>query len=71
VTHAQEDQGIESNVAKGWFRIYRPPKGSHSRWYHERLKGEPVTLAGNDGDDARRYQEKMVERAIEEVMRPK
>jgi len=47
--------------------VYRPAKGSHSRWYHERLKGEPLTLAGNDGHDAQRYQEKMVERAIEEV----
>ena len=45
----------------------RPAKGSHTRWYHERLQREPLTLAGNDGHDAERYQERMVEAAIREV----
>jgi predicted RNA binding protein YcfA (HicA-like mRNA interferase family) len=35
---------------------YRPGKGSHPVWEHPRRSGRPVTLAGNDGDDAKPYQ---------------
>jgi predicted RNA binding protein YcfA (HicA-like mRNA interferase family) len=43
-------------------------KGSHRKFTHEKFAGA-VTVSGQDGDDAKRYQEKQVERAIEEVER--
>ena len=48
---------------------FLPGKGSHTKWYHQKLQREPVVLAGADGHDAKRYMEKMVEEAIEEVTR--
>ncbi len=41
-------------------------KGSHRKYTHPKFRGV-VTLSGKDGDDAKRYQEKQVGRAIEEV----
>lgn len=41
-------------------------KGSHRKFTHERYPGA-VTLSGRDGDDAKKYQEKHVQRAIEAV----
>lgn len=41
-------------------------KGSHRKLVHVRFRGA-VTLSGQNGDDARPYQEKQVRRAIEEV----
>jgi predicted RNA binding protein YcfA (HicA-like mRNA interferase family) len=41
--------------------IQRPAKGSHTRWYHPLLPAERVTISGNDGDDARRYQDEEVQ----------
>ena len=43
-------------------------RGSHRKFTHENYPGA-VTLSGRDGDDAKKYQEKQVERAIEEVER--
>lgn len=37
----------------------RPGKGSHTVWEHP-LAPETLTLSGNDGDDAKPYQEKDV-----------
>ncbi len=42
----------------------RGGKGSHRNFLHP--KGIRVTLSGNPGDDARRYQEKEVEQRITE-----
>lgn len=42
----------------------RGGKGSHRNFLHP--KGLRVTLSGNPGDDARRYQEKEVEQKIKE-----
>ncbi len=42
----------------------RGGKGSHRNFQHP--KGIRVTLSGNPGDDARRYQEKEVEQRIQE-----
>jgi predicted RNA binding protein YcfA (HicA-like mRNA interferase family) len=47
----------------------RSGKGSHSIWFHARLQ-ESLTLSGNDGDDAKPYQEKMVARALKIVEAP-
>ena len=46
----------------------RPGKGSHTNWTHPNYTGR-VTIAGKDGSDAKRYLEKEVTRAIEEVKR--
>ncbi|MGL4514047.1 MAG: type II toxin-antitoxin system HicA family toxin [Lacipirellulaceae bacterium] len=43
-------------------------KGSHRKLTHPSYGGA-VTLSGNEGDDAKRYQEKQVRQAIEEVSR--
>lgn len=39
---------------------WRPGKGSHTVWTHPLLPEESVTLAGNDGDDARDYHVRQV-----------
>ena len=41
-------------------------KGSHSNWTHPSAR-LLVTIAGNDGADARKYQVKLVTSAIKEV----
>ena len=41
-------------------------KGSHRKFTHARYPGA-VTLSGQSGDDAKRYQEQQVARAIEEA----
>ena len=41
-------------------------KGSHRNFLHP--KGVLVTISGNPGDDAKRYQEKEVARALKEVV---
>jgi predicted RNA binding protein YcfA (HicA-like mRNA interferase family) len=41
-------------------------KGSHRKFVHPRFRGA-VTLSGRSGDDAKPYQEKQIQRAIEEV----
>jgi len=44
----------------------RPGKGSHTVWEHPDLD-EEVTLSGNDGDDAKPYQEKYVRRLLRKL----
>lgn len=39
-------------------------KGSHTAWAHPLHSGVNIILAGHDGDDADRYQEKQVRDAI-------
>jgi len=43
-----------------------PGKGSHTNWIHENYQGK-ITLSGNDGADAKKYQEKLIKIAILEV----
>jgi len=43
-------------------------KGSHRKFTHPNYQGA-VTLSGQDGDDAKKYQEKQIKRAIAEVER--
>jgi len=43
----------------------RGGKGSHRNYVHPKLP-KPVTLSGNLGDDAKKYQESAARRAIEE-----
>jgi predicted RNA binding protein YcfA (HicA-like mRNA interferase family) len=53
-----EDAGFELVRGAG--------KGSHRKFVHPNYPGA-VTLSGHDGEDAKKYQEKQVQRAIEEV----
>jgi len=41
-------------------------KGSHRKFTHPRFPGA-VTISGQDGDDAKHYQERHVRQAIDEV----
>ncbi len=43
----------------------RGGKGSHRNYVHPRV-AKPVTVAGKPGNDAKQYQERAVQRAIEE-----
>jgi predicted RNA binding protein YcfA (HicA-like mRNA interferase family) len=44
----------------------KPAKGSHTKWSHHLLSGK-IILSGMDRDDAKSYQEKDVEQAIEKI----
>jgi predicted RNA binding protein YcfA (HicA-like mRNA interferase family) len=46
---------------------WRPAKGSHTYWTHPLLPGKSVTLAGNDGADAKPYQERDVREILEKL----
>ena len=45
--------------------VNRGGKGNHRNFVHPKVT-KPVTISGNLGDDAKRYQEKAVKAAIEE-----
>ena len=46
--------------------VNRGGKGSHRNFVHPKV-AKTITLSGNPGDDAKRYQEKAVRAAIEEA----
>ena len=48
--------------------VNRGGKGSHRNFVHPKVM-KPVVLSGNKGDDAKRYQEKAIEKAIEESVK--
>jgi predicted RNA binding protein YcfA (HicA-like mRNA interferase family) len=52
----------------GFTQVTGAGKGSHRKFTHPKYSGA-VTLSGQDGDDAKKYQEKQVQSAIEEVER--
>lgn len=56
---------LKAALARAGFTV-RSGKGSHSVWEHPR-RAKTVTLSGNDGRDARRYQEREVEQALRDV----
>ena len=45
--------------------VNRVGKGSHRNFLHPR--GVRITISGNAGDDAKRYQERDVEKALRET----
>ena len=47
--------------------VNRGGKGSHRNFTHPRV-ARPVTISGNAGDDAKKYQENAVKAAIAEAM---
>ena len=50
----------------GWIQLPGGGKGSHSKWAHAAVSRR-VILSGNDGDDAKRRQERDVENAVSEA----
>jgi predicted RNA binding protein YcfA (HicA-like mRNA interferase family) len=46
--------------------VNRGGKGSHRNFVHPKLT-KPITISGNEGDDAKHYQERAVLNAIQEV----
>ena len=50
----------------GFSQVAGGGKGSHSKWKHPRV-ARIIMLSGNDGRDARPYQEKDVESAVREA----
>ncbi|MGH2559799.1 MAG: type II toxin-antitoxin system HicA family toxin [Thermomicrobiales bacterium] len=49
----------------GWVLVRQ--SGSHQTWQHSDLPAISVRLSGNDGDDAKPYQNRDVARAFEAV----
>ncbi|MUL38347.1 type II toxin-antitoxin system HicA family toxin [Gloeocapsopsis dulcis] len=56
---------LKSLLSKAGF-ICLSGKGSHTKWFHPLLPGK-LTLSGKDGDDAKPYQEKDVNGAIQKI----
>jgi predicted RNA binding protein YcfA (HicA-like mRNA interferase family) len=46
--------------------INKGGKGSHRNFVHPKVR-KPITISGKDNDDAKHYQEKAVQLAIEEA----
>jgi predicted RNA binding protein YcfA (HicA-like mRNA interferase family) len=61
-------QLIKELTDAGFREIQGGGKGSHRKFTHARFSGA-VTLSGKPGDDAKPYQERQVQRAVEEVLR--
>jgi predicted RNA binding protein YcfA (HicA-like mRNA interferase family) len=59
---------IRDLLDAGFYEIPGGGKGSHRKYSHERYPGA-VTLSGAVGDDAKRYQEKQVKRAMDRVQK--
>lgn len=55
---------LKAALSKAGFSV-RPGKGSHTVWTHPALPEAAITLSGNDGNDAKPYQVKDVQRLIE------
>jgi predicted RNA binding protein YcfA (HicA-like mRNA interferase family) len=61
-------QLIKDLTEAGFYEIQGGGKGSHRKFTHAWYPGA-VTLSGKLGDDAKPYQEKQVQRALEEVQK--
>lgn len=59
---------LKAELRKAGFSV-RPGKGSHLVWTHPLLPKDEVTLSGHDGDDAQRYQEKLVRNILAKLRR--
>jgi predicted RNA binding protein YcfA (HicA-like mRNA interferase family) len=56
---------LKSLLLKAGF-MWEPGKGSHTKWTHPLLPGKLV-LSGKDGADAKPYQERDVENALQRL----
>ena len=61
-------QLIKELTNAGFYEIPGGGKGSHRKFTHARYPGA-VTISGKDGNDAKPYQERQVQRAVEEVLK--
>jgi len=61
-------QLIKDLMDAGFYEIHGGRKGSHRKFTHALYPGA-VTLSGKPGDDAKPYQERQVQRAVEEVLK--
>ncbi|NBC46627.1 MAG: addiction module toxin, HicA family [Gammaproteobacteria bacterium] len=57
---------VKALTDSGFTEISGAGKGSHRKFVHPKYRGA-VTLSGNIGDDAKRYQEKQVAQALDVV----
>jgi predicted RNA binding protein YcfA (HicA-like mRNA interferase family) len=62
---AKKIRELKSMLRKAGF-ICRAGKGSHTVWSHPQVP-QSLTLSGNDGDDARHYQDQEVKDLIDQV----
>lgn len=51
--------------------VYPTAKGRHTLWYHELLPEDPITISGNDSDDAQKYLEKQINQKLAKLQRIK
>ncbi len=56
---------LKALLTKAGF-IYKPAKGSHTKWVHPRLP-QAIIIAGKDSSDAKPYLEKQVNDALEKL----
>jgi predicted RNA binding protein YcfA (HicA-like mRNA interferase family) len=63
---AQEVRELKAMLKKAGFHE-RSGKGSHTKWLHPKYSGR-ITMSGQDGSDAKPYQEREVAEAIRIVM---
>ena len=56
---------LEQMLLKAGFER-KEGRGSHRNYYHPRYQGV-LTISGKPGDDAKKYQEIKVKKAVEEV----
>jgi len=59
---------LKTMLTQAGFLMYQG-KGDHTKWSHPKEPGLLVVVSGNDGRDAKKYQEKQVALAIEQVQR--
>lgn len=57
---------LKADLRRAGF-LTRTGKGSHTRWFHPLLPDFRFTLSGQDGQDARRYQEEAVQQALADL----
>ncbi len=56
---------LKTMLSKAGFEM-RAGKGSHTVWSHSMIV-ESITISGNDGDDAKPYQERNVRELLKKV----
>lgn len=56
---------LKSMLRKAGFEM-RSGKGSHTVWSHAMIV-ESITISGNDGDDAKPYQERNVRELLQKI----
>jgi predicted RNA binding protein YcfA (HicA-like mRNA interferase family) len=61
---------LRTALARAGF-ISRSAKGSHTYWEHSKYADLYITISGQDGDDAQKYQERDVRKLLKEVERRK